>query len=102
MRILKEYLKYQRKASRIELFIRIIYLIPILLIIHVYTILAGICHLIQWFIILIFGFRNKYLSKFVQGYVKYIISLLAYAHNLSDERPKILPEPYRIFFEKEE
>ena len=102
MKILKEYLKYQRKASRIELFIRIIYLIPILLIIHVYTILAGICHLIQWFIILIFGFRNKFLSKIVQGYVKYIIRVLAYSHNLSDERPKILPESYKIFLEKEE
>jgi len=44
---LRQLLTYERKASRIELFVRIIYWILIWIVVTIYGFLAGICLIIQ-------------------------------------------------------
>jgi hypothetical protein len=90
---------YERRASRVELFVRIVYWILIGIVLWVYGFLAGICLLIQWFVILILGRRNESLGKFIQGYAEYYVHVMNYVYFFTDLRPKILPEPVKIFEE---
>jgi hypothetical protein len=96
---LRQLFTYERKASRIELFVRIVYWILIGIVITVYGILAGICLIIQWFVILILGRRNQGLGEFIQGYVEYYVHVMNYVYFFTDTRPRILPEPVKIFKE---
>jgi hypothetical protein len=90
---------YEKKASRFELIVRIVYWILIGVVLWIYGVLAGICLIIQWFVILILGHRNKTLGEFIQGYVEYYVHVLNYMYFFTDMRPNILPEPVKLFEE---
>jgi len=90
---------YEHDASRLELFVRILYWIAISIVSMVYGILAVICLFIQWFFILIFGRRHQGLSDFAKGYFEYIVSRMPYMNFMTDIRPQILPDPVKIFMD---
>ncbi|MGB7993406.1 DUF4389 domain-containing protein [Methanoregula sp.] len=91
---------YVHDASRLELLIRIVYWILIGIVACIYGILATICLIVQWFVILIFGRRHQGLSDFAKGYLEYIVHVMAYTYIMSDKRPNILPVSVRIFEEE--
>ncbi len=87
--MLKISYKFEKKTSRIELLIRILYLI-ILYIIR--TIYRGfiIFFLIAQIISIIFkGEKNKYISKVISLFVLYDLKATAYLFLLTDERPRL-------------
>ena len=89
---------YQHDARRLELFVRIVYAwIAISIVLLVYGIIAEICLLIQWFVILILGRRSEGLSNFVKGYLEYYVHVLSYYYFMTDERPGIMPKPVEIY-----
>jgi hypothetical protein len=90
---------FEQNASRVELFVRIVYWILIGIVLWVYGILAGICLLIQWFHILILGQRNEGLGRFIQGYTEYYVHVMNYTFFFTDKRPNILPEPSKMYEE---
>ena len=63
-----ELFEYERSASRLELFVRIFYAIPVSIILFFYSIVASICLCLQWLVILIFGRRSHGLNGVIQGY----------------------------------
>jgi len=75
---LKQLFVYENGASRLELFIRIVYSIAIGIVLIVYGFIAEICMLIQWFVILILGLRNEELSNFINGYFEYMVHIVVY------------------------
>ncbi len=83
-----------------ELLIRILYWIAIGIVLWVYGLIAGICMIIQWFVILIFGSRNEGLGNFIKGYLEYTVYVAPYIYFMTDRRPEILPKPVKIY-EKE-
>lgn len=88
---------HEHDASRIELFVRIVYWIAIGIVEFVYGILAMICLFVQWFFILIFGRRQQGLSDYAKGYFEYTVSRMPYMYFMTDVRPTILPDPVRIY-----
>ncbi|AXV37382.1 MAG: DUF4389 domain-containing protein [Methanobacteriaceae archaeon] len=94
---LKELFEYEEKASRLELFVRIFYMIPVAIVLFVYSIIAGICVFIQWWIILILGERNKSLNDLIKGYLEYNVHLISYFNYMTDERPGVTPKNVRIY-----
>jgi len=97
---LKQLFIWEEKASRLELFIRIVYTIFIAIVLGVYQFIAGLCLIAQWIIILIFGRRNKRLSDIVKGYFEYSVHVVSYCNWLTDRHPGILPRKTEIY-EKE-
>lgn len=93
---MRQLFMYEEKASRIELFVRIVYWILIGIVLWVYGIIAFICLFIQWFVILILGHRNRSLGEFIQGYAEYYVHVMNYMYFFTDKRPMILPEPVNI------
>lgn len=96
----KQLFVFEREASRLELFIRIIYSIAIAIVIWLYSIFAAICLIIQWFIILILGHRNEDLSNFIKGYLEYYVHVQSYVSLMTDKRPGIMPKSVKIFEEE--
>ena len=88
---------YVHDASRLELFIRIVYWILIAIVAFVYGILATICLIIQWFYILIFARRHEDLSNFARGYLEYLVHVMSYTYIMNDKRPDILPVKTTVF-----
>ena len=98
---LKHLFVYEHDASRLELFIRIVYgWLCIYIVLAVYGLIASICMFIQWFVILILGRRSEGLSNFIKGYLEYFVHILGYFYFMTDKRPGILPEPFKIFEKK--
>jgi hypothetical protein len=94
---LQQLFTYEEKASRVELFVRIIYWILIGIVLWVYGFMAGICLFIQWFVILILGHRSRALGEFIQGYVEYYVHVMNYVYFFTDRRPMILPVAINIY-----
>jgi hypothetical protein len=94
---MKELFLYEEKAGRIELFIRIIYSFVIGIVLTIYGIIAGICLVVQFFIILILGRRSEGVSNLIKGYLEYYVHVLSYTSFMTDERPGILPGSVQIF-----
>jgi len=90
---------FEHNASRIELFIRIVYNFLICIVAAVYGFITGICILIQWLHILILGRRSEGLSNFVKGYLEYIVHVMRYMYVMTDKRPGILPVSTKIYEE---
>ena len=95
----KQLFVFEQDAGRLELLIRIVYWILIAIVLWVYGIIACICLIIQWFHILILGYRNESLSNFAKGYLEYMIHVLPYTYFMTDKRPDIMPVPVKIFEE---
>ncbi len=96
----KQLFTFEREARRLELLVRIFYSIAIAIVMMVYGIIAGICLVIQWLVILILGRRNRDLSEFIRGYLEYQVHVLSYTSVMTDERPGIMPVTVKIFEEK--
>jgi len=97
---LKQLFVYEHDAGRLELFIRIVYSFVIGIVLMVYGIIAEICLLIQWLVILILGRRSEGLSNFVKGYLEYYVHVISYIFWMTDDRPGILPQPVEIYEKK--
>jgi hypothetical protein len=94
---MKRLFVYEHDAKRLELFVRIVYgWICIGVVLVVYGIIAEICMVIQWFVILILGRRSEGLSNFIKGYLEYFVHVLSYYYFMTDDRPGILPKPVEI------
>lgn len=96
----KQLFAFEREAGRLELLVRFVYWFLIGIVLWVYGFLGFVCLVIQWLHILILGRRSEGLSRFVQGYAEYYVHVMNYTMLFTDERPRILPEPVRIFEEK--
>jgi hypothetical protein len=96
---LHELFVFERPARRLELLVRIVYWILIGIVAWVYSLIAGICMFIQWFVILILGRRSEGLSIFIRGYLEYHIHVMSYVTFMTDRRPGIMPEKVRIYEE---
>ncbi|MDR2623640.1 MAG: DUF4389 domain-containing protein [Methanobrevibacter sp.] len=97
---MEEYLVYEEKASRVELFIRIVYSLILGIILSLYGLVANIVICIQWILILILGKRVESLNNFVVGYSKYTIKVLGYCLLVTDERPSLSFDSFKVFLEK--
>ena len=97
---LKQLFVYEHDASRLELFIRIVYSFVVILVLAVYGFIAEICMLIQWLVILILGRRSEGLSNFIKGYLEYYVHVVSYIFWMSDDRPGIFPKPVEIYEKK--
>jgi hypothetical protein len=80
------------KASRLELFIRIVWMIPTYIVFWLFSIVAGICMVLHWLFILITGKRNNTLNDIAKKYLIYVTEVQAYLYLLTDERNPIFPE----------
>ncbi len=97
---MKQLFVYEHNASRLELFIRILYWIAIGIVLAVYGFIAQILLIIQWFVILILGRRNEGLSDFIKGYLEYVVHVTPYVYFMTDRRPGVMPKTVKIY-EKE-
>ena len=73
---LKQLFVYEHDARRVELFIRFVYALCIAVVLIIYGLIAEICIVIQWFVILILGRRSEGLSNFIKGYLEYYVHVL--------------------------
>ncbi len=94
---LNQLFEYKKKASRIELFIRIVYAIPVGIILILYGILAGIVLILQWLRILLSGERNESFNNIIKGYLEYYVHLISYFSIITDERPGLNPIKVKIY-----
>jgi hypothetical protein len=90
---------FEQPARRVELLVRILYWILIGIVLWVYGLIAGICLVIQWFVILILGRRNQDLSDFARGYLEYMVHVAPYIYIMTDRRPDVFPVKVRIYEE---
>ena len=95
----RELFVFEQTATRLELLFRILYWILIGIVMAVYGIIAGICMIIQWFVILILGRRNRDLSDFIRGYLEYRVHVTPYVALMTDRRPDVMPVTVRIYEE---
>lgn len=80
---------FEEKASRIELFVRIVLGWVYGIIAGVWGFLAAVANIIQWFHILFTAKRNATIWNFVQGYYRYAVRVSSYTLLLTDKRPPI-------------
>ena len=83
---------FKREASRIELFVRVAYLIIYYLAIFIFSIAIYITWPLQVLSILIRGKRSQTLQRVNQVYVLYATEFLVYLFTLTDERPPLMPK----------
>ncbi|OIO25209.1 DUF4389 domain-containing protein [Candidatus Micrarchaeota archaeon CG_4_10_14_0_2_um_filter_55_9] len=94
MKSFKLDVKYKEKASRWELAMRLVYWIPLVIVLWILSILAAVCWVIQLLVVLFAGKRNKTLQKIILARVRYRAKFAAYYGFLTDERPEIVPEEF--------
>ena len=97
---MKQLFVWEEKASRLELFIRIIYSVFIAVVLMAYSLIAQICMFVQWIVILILGRRVEGLNNIIKGFLEYNVHVISYCNFLTDKRPGILPKKTEIY-EKE-
>ena len=97
---MKQLFVWEEKASRLELFIRIVYTILIAVVLMAYGLIAQLCMFVQWIVILILGRRVKGLNDIIKGFLEYNIHVISYWNFLTDKRPGILPKKTEVY-EKE-
>jgi Domain of unknown function (DUF4389) len=92
MKTVKISIKSKDVASRLELFVRIVWTIVSGIVLCVFSLLAFLCLVVHWLYILITGRRHKGLNNLLRVYVLYRTKLYAYSFMLTDERNPIFPE----------
>ena len=80
------------QASRIELFIRWVWMVITYIVMAIFGIVAGICLVLQWLLILVTGKRNATLTSWLKKYWTYQSEVMAYQLLITDERNPIMPE----------
>jgi ABC-type maltose transport system permease subunit len=83
---------YKEKASRLELFVRILWIFPSLVVLFVLLFIGAFAGFVQFFHILFLGKRNKFLHKWIWRLVSYQTKYVCYKSMLTDERSPIVPE----------
>ena len=86
---MKPDIKFVEKASRLELFIRLILMFVYGIIAEIWGLFVGIAWVLQWFHILFMGRRHKGLENFMKGFWRFWVRVIAYVLMLTDERPPI-------------
>ncbi|MDR2967793.1 MAG: DUF4389 domain-containing protein [Methanobacteriaceae archaeon] len=98
---MEEYVKFEREADRLEVFIiRPLFSIVIGIVVAIYGIIAEICLIIQWFVVLISGERNEGLNNHIKNYVEYLLQIYPYVCNLTDERPELSHQKMKMYIER--
>ncbi len=92
MESVKLEVKYGERASRLELIIRLLYGIPLGIVLLILSLLGGIAFFLQWLVILVTGKRNSTLHRLLQLSIDYYATSKAYTGLLTEERPPIIPE----------
>jgi len=95
----RELFVFEEPARRLELLIRILYWILIGIVLWVYGLISFVCLVIQWFVILFLGHRNRDLSDFIRGYLEYSVHVSPYLYIMTERRPGIMPVKVRIYEE---
>jgi hypothetical protein len=91
LKTIKYEVKSKAKASRTELLVRLVYWIPLTIVLLFLQVVAGLCWFLQLLVIIITGKRNKALSGFMKLRIEYELKMMSYYSLLTDERPEILP-----------
>jgi hypothetical protein len=84
--------KVEKNPSRVELIIRLIWMMVCGFVLAIFGVIAEICWVIQFIYILILGKRMDALDPWIAKVVKGGAKLNAYAALLTDERPPLVPE----------
>ena len=92
MKTVKYDVTYAEPAGRIELFVRLIWAIPSMIVMGVLGLIMYIAWALQWLHILILGKRNKMLYDWSLKYMEYYVKFAAYFSLLTEERNPLLPE----------
>ncbi|MFH0923078.1 MAG: DUF4389 domain-containing protein [Candidatus Micrarchaeota archaeon] len=91
MKTLNFDVKYDRKASRKELLVRLVYWIPLVIVLWILSLVGTICWFIQILYIIITGKRHESLFKWTKIAVEYRLKFGSYYFLLTKERPEIIP-----------
>ncbi len=94
MKTINSKIKYKKDASRWELLVRLIYAIPIAVVIWIFSLVMGVVLFVQWFHILLLGERHKSLHNLISTYLIYVFRVRTYLNLGTDERPPIVPEEF--------
>jgi len=92
LKTVKLEIKAPAKASRWELAVRLVYWIPLYIVLVILGMLAGLCWFVQLLLVVFTGSRNATLAKFVKAFVEYHVKFTSYYLLLTDERPEVIPE----------
>jgi len=92
MKTVKVEIKNHDKASRVELFVRIVWAIISGIVLCLFGIVALMCLVVHWLYILVEGKRHKGLNNLLRSYVVYRTKVMAYIFMLTEERNPIFPE----------
>ena len=92
MKTVKFEVAYKEKASRLELFVRILWGIPTAVVMVVLLIIAAIAGVIQFFHVLFLGKRHRTLHDWIWKFVAYFTRYECYKNLLTDERSPIMPD----------
>ena len=90
----------ERGASRVELFVRIVYGFVLGIIAGIWGFFVFLALIIQWFFILIIGEREPGFWSFTTGFLRFTSKISGYMMLLTDQRPPISSEddPYPVRF----
>ena len=83
---------FNEPASRLEVLIRILYLIPMFIVSGILLLIFEFAYALQWLIILVTGRRNKAIWDYESLTLRYNLELAYYGTGLTDERPAIIPQ----------
>jgi len=84
--------KFNARATRVELLVRIIWGLAAGIVLAIFSFVALIIWIIQIFYILIYARRHKGMQSFIKTVVIARYRLETYIFLLTDERPPIIPE----------
>jgi hypothetical protein len=96
MKTVATQIKYLEKASRLELIIRFIWLIPTAIVLLVFGLIAAVCFVLQWLYILFTGRRSKSFHAMIKTYEIQRYKFHVYFLLLTDERPPIVPDLEKV------
>lgn len=78
---------YVERRSRLSTFFRLILVIPVVIVLYVFGIIASIAILIAWFAIVLTGRYPRGLYDFVAGFNRFVARVTAYGLLLTDVYP---------------
>ena len=82
---------FKEDASRLELLIRLLYIIPLYIVMAILAFIAGVAWFVQILHALATGKKHKTLWDAVALYTRYAVNMIYYTLMQTDERPPIMP-----------
>jgi hypothetical protein len=92
MKTVNASVSFNSKASRLELFVRIVWGFVAAIVLGIYSVIGTALWIIQILHILVISRRHKGIHAFIKTVVIARYRLQAYILLLTDERPPIIPE----------